>query len=326
MEPRFSLPPSTPRSSKTELVISGIKIYIYGLDELKRVSGVEIAVLYLAHMRTRTYLVTEAIAHEVLHRYRTDGRHKSVQLIAITMDMRNHGFREISPEANLTWKDGNEDHALDLLSIISGSAQDFKLILDYLPAYLPQFTHFHNVLLGISLGGHTAYQIASLAKGQLEGYAIVVGCPNLTSLLLSRLGVDPTIFDTTLEELNSVTYDRLEKTMNKVQRRRWPKALAEVVREGDRKVYEEFPDDVPVLICNGKYDALVPAFYTASWLEKRRARSHAHRKDGNVQFFVQENTGHSCTKEMVAMIASWLGALYECHGSVTTAVRIESQL
>lgn len=81
MEPRFSLPASTPLPSKTELVIGGVKIYIYGLEELARKSGVEIAVLYLAHMRTRTYLVTEAIAHEVLHRYRTDGRAKRVEII-----------------------------------------------------------------------------------------------------------------------------------------------------------------------------------------------------------------------------------------------------
>ena len=96
MEPRFSLPDSTPRSSKKELVIGGVKIYIYGLKELKRPSGVEIAVLYLAHMRTRTYLITEAIAHEVLHRYRTDGGKKRVELIAVTMDMRNHGERVVS--------------------------------------------------------------------------------------------------------------------------------------------------------------------------------------------------------------------------------------
>lgn len=76
-------------------MIGGVKIYLYGLDELKRTSGVEIAVLYLAHMRTRTYLVTEAIAHEVLHRYRSDGRKKRVELIAVTMDMRNHGERVV---------------------------------------------------------------------------------------------------------------------------------------------------------------------------------------------------------------------------------------
>jgi len=105
MEPRFSLPATTPRSSKREFVIGGVKIYIYGLDELKRPSGVEIGVLHLAHMRTRTYLVIEAIAHEVLHRYRNDEKKKRLELIAVTMDMRNHGEREVSTSSkgSPTW-------------------------------------------------------------------------------------------------------------------------------------------------------------------------------------------------------------------------------
>jgi pimeloyl-ACP methyl ester carboxylesterase len=220
----------------------------------------------------------------------------------------------------------SDSNSLDLLSIISGSAQDFKLILDYLPAYLPQFTHFHNVMLGISLGGHTAYHLASLAPAQIEGYVIAVGCPNLTSLLLSRLGVEPGIFNTTLDELNSVNYDKLEKTMHREQRRRWPRALAELVREGDRKVYEEFPEDVPVLICNGKHDPLVPAFHTASWLEKRRTRTLSLDEDETIKLFVQENTGHSYTMEMVAMTAAWLGTLFERHDLETSMVHIGSHL
>ena len=95
LEPRFSLPPTTPRSSKTSLVIGGITIYIYGLLELEQKSGVDVAVLYLAHNRTRTYLVTQGIAHEILHRYRSDGRKKKVEMIAVTMNMRNHGDREV---------------------------------------------------------------------------------------------------------------------------------------------------------------------------------------------------------------------------------------
>lgn len=96
-EPRFTLPDSTPRSSKTELVIGGVRVYIYGLDNLKEKSGVDIACLYLAHNRTRTYLVTEGIAHEVLNRYRNDGRSKKMELIAVTFNERNHGDREVCP-------------------------------------------------------------------------------------------------------------------------------------------------------------------------------------------------------------------------------------
>jgi pimeloyl-ACP methyl ester carboxylesterase len=162
-------------------------------------------------------------------------------------------------------------------------------------------------MAGISLGGHTAWRMASLAPGQLAGFAMVVGCPNLTSLLLDRLGIDPASLGTTAEQLESVSYERLEKVMDEQQKRRWPCALAELIREGDRKVYEEFPAHVPVLLCNGMQDQLVPAFYTASWVERTRRRN-----GGNANFFVQKNTGHSCTKEMVAMMAAWLGNMFEC--------------
>jgi hypothetical protein len=93
--------------------------------------------------------------------------------------------------------------------------------------------------------------------------------------------------------------------------RRWPQTLAELVREGDRKVYEEFPTDVPVLICNGSEDRLVPASYTAPWIEKRRKNGLIPEGDDNLKLFVQENTGHSCTKEMVAMIVVWIGDIFK---------------
>ncbi|KAF5585104.1 alpha beta hydrolase family domain-containing protein, partial [Fusarium pseudoanthophilum] len=67
LEPRFALPPTTPRSSKSSLVVGGVQIYLYGLKDLDDVPSDDIAVLYLAHNRTRTYLVTEGIAHEILH-------------------------------------------------------------------------------------------------------------------------------------------------------------------------------------------------------------------------------------------------------------------
>ena len=217
-------------------------------------------------------------------------------------------------------------YSIDLLSVISGSAQDFKLVLDYLPAYFPQFTRFHNIMAGVSLGGHTAYRIASLAPGQFEGFAIVVGCPSLTSLLLSRLGIDPGAVGALAAELDGVCYEKLEKFMDKEQKRRWPQTLAELIREGDKEVYEQFPADVPLLACNGKQDTLVPASYTASWLERRLVNKISLGEEENVKFFVQDNTGHSCTKEMVAMIATWLGNIFESRTVEFKSVLTESRL
>ncbi|KAJ9605301.1 hypothetical protein H2200_009958 [Cladophialophora chaetospira] len=303
LEPRFSLPATTPRSSRIELVIGGIKVYVYGLNELVRKADVEIAVLYLGHNRKRSYLVTEDIAYEVLHRYRCERRQKRYELIALTMNMRNHGDREVSPQANLTWDDGNDNHGMDLLSMISGSCQDFKLILDYLPTYLPQFTRFHNIIAGVSLGGHTAWRMASLvAPGQIEGYAMVVGCPSLTPLLLSRLGID----EASAHDAD-MNYDDLVKIMTEEQKRRWPRVLDEMVKRSDKAVAAEFPRDVPVLLCNGVVDPLVPAKYTVAWVDRRKQVD----KHDRVHLFIQDNTGHSCTKEMVGLLALWLGDVFQ---------------
>ncbi|KAJ5811430.1 hypothetical protein N7474_007731 [Penicillium riverlandense] len=149
-------------------------------------------------------------------------------------------------------------------------------------------------MAGVSLGAHTAWRIASLASpGQFHAYAMVVGCPNLTDLLLSRVGLDP--------EADKQNIDNLYQRMTLEQQRRWPRSLAEIVHRDDLKVADEFPTDVPLLLCNGLHDRLVPAKYTAAWVEERREKGDQH-----VTFFVQENTGHSCTKEMVAMLVAWL--------------------
>jgi pimeloyl-ACP methyl ester carboxylesterase len=190
--------------------------------------------------------------------------------------------------------------SMDLVSMISGSAQDFKLVLDYLPTYLTQFTRFYNVMFGVSLGGHTAWRIASLTSpGQFYAYTMVVGCPSLSTLLLGRLGIDPTIGNSPGEPFD---FEKLRQAMNPQQQKRWPRALAEMVVRDDRQVTDEFPD-VPLLLCNGKYDKLVPAKYTTAWVEERQRRSGGKQ---DITFFIQDNTGHSCTKEMVAMTAEWL--------------------
>lgn len=157
--------------------------------------------------------------------------------------------------------------------------------------------------MGVSLGGHTAWRMPALAPGQLEGLIIVVGCPSLTSLLLERLDFDATAVGTDPGQLHEASYDELEKVMTEQQKRRWPRPLAALVRNADLEIEHNF-QDVPMMLCNGKHDELVPASHTASWLERRRQRGASV---ADTELFIQDNTGHSCTKEMVAKIADWLG-------------------
>lgn len=170
--------------------------------------------------------------------------------------------------------------------------------MDFIPAYLPHCARIYNIMGGISLGGHTAWRIAALTPGRFHGFAIIVGSPNLTSLLLSRLGIQ-----TDLCDIDTLEFKKLYELMNPQQRRMWPHTLDKLIRDRDQVVTKSFPTDVPILLCNGKYDKLVPAKYTEEWVAKRK-----HSK--NIKLFVQDNTGHSCTKEMVAMLAVWLSDMF----------------
>ena len=47
--------------------------------------------------------------------------------------------------------------------MIEGSVYDFKLIMDFILAYLLDCAYIYNIMGGISLGGHTVWCVISLA-------------------------------------------------------------------------------------------------------------------------------------------------------------------
>ncbi|KAH8703500.1 Alpha/Beta hydrolase protein [Talaromyces proteolyticus] len=305
MEPNFSPRAGTPHSSRTELIIGGLRTYVYGIEEIEKAGYQDVAVLYLAHGRTRTYRDMEMTAYEILHQYRNTQGQKKAGLIAVAFDMRNHGERVVTPKSNQAWTNGNVTHAQDMIGAVSGSAQDIELLINYLPTYLPQFDKFYNVVSGVSLGGHTSWRVGTDANSKLQGLAIVIGSPNLTGLLLSRLGVKIGELSVPEDELYTVPYDKLSPVLTEEQRRRWPRALSELIAELDRNTAEKFPRNVPTYILNGKLDPLVPDRFTKAWVAKRRDEGYA-----NIDYFVQENTGHTCTDVMVDNIAQWLVKLF----------------
>ncbi|KAH0496098.1 hypothetical protein TgHK011_003479 [Trichoderma gracile] len=190
--------------------------------------------------------------------------------------------------------------------------KSFELV-EFLPAYLPQFNRLHSVWLDVSLGAHTAWRLALAVPGQIEAYAMVVGCPSLSHLLLARLGVDPGDVNVEAEKLETVSYEELEKVMDEQKRRRWLRALAELVHRDDKRILKELPRELPLFTCNGEHDKPAPARYTTSCVQRRNAmlKRNGMSEQGKTRLFTQENAVHSCTKEMAAMLAAWLGGLFE---------------
>lgn len=191
-----------------------------------------------------------------------------------------------------------------MLSGISGGAQDSELLMDYLPTYLPQFNNFYNIGFGISLGGHVSWRLGTSAiatRARLHGLVIIIGCPNLSALLLGRLGVDLEALNVPIDEVYTIPYDKLSESLTESQRKRWPRALSQHIAEMDEVTAKWFPQNIPTCIMDGKLDPLVPDRFTEAWVKKQHALGYE-----NIEYFVQENTGHTCTKEMVDNASRWL--------------------
>lgn len=61
--------------------------------------------------------------------------------------------------SSLTWKEDNPTHAQDMYSILSGTAHDVSMLIDYLPSYLfpTEERSIEWGVMGVSLGGHAVW-------------------------------------------------------------------------------------------------------------------------------------------------------------------------
>lgn len=189
----YSVPHPEPISAVT-VHIAGILVTVFGLSELPPSSeGTSVSALWLLHPRLQTKACMAPFAAHLITEWNTHRRnHKSTSksrgLIAISFDQRNHGSRLASPLANEAWRSGNEHHALDMYSSYAGTALDTSLLLDYLPGYIfPDSSHTidHNIVLGISLGGHAAWHVIT-HDPRFSAAIPVIGCPDYARLMADR--------------------------------------------------------------------------------------------------------------------------------------------
>jgi hypothetical protein len=73
---------------------------------------------------------------------------------------------EVADEC-LTWTEDNPTHAQDMYSILSGTANDVSMLIDYLPSYLfpTEERDIEWGVMGGSLGGHAVW--LCLEKGAI---------------------------------------------------------------------------------------------------------------------------------------------------------------
>lgn len=185
-----SIPHPEPISAIT-VHIAGLLVTIFGLSELPPPSETtSVSALWLLHPRLQTKACMAPFGAHLISEWNAHRKKKSKQrgLIAVSFDQRNHGSRLASPIANEAWRSGNERHALDMYSCYAGTAADVSLLLDYLPGYI--FPHSersidHNIVLGISLGGHAAWHVI-MQDPRFSAAIPVIGCPDYARLMADR--------------------------------------------------------------------------------------------------------------------------------------------
>ncbi len=193
VEKTYALPP--PHLSSKTFHIAGILTTVFGLDELPAGTK-ETACLWLLHPRLQTQACMQPFAASTISSWNErirEGRAGSSQpakgLIAVSFDQRNHGTREVDKLANEAWRSGNPRHAPDMFSQIHGTAADTSILLDYLAAYIfserdgVEITQ--NLVFGISLGGHAAWQVL-LRDARITTGIVGIGCPDYKTLMVDR--------------------------------------------------------------------------------------------------------------------------------------------
>ncbi len=173
--------PAHPSISVRTFLIAGLLVDVYGLEELE--PNVPITCLWLLHPRTYNRGNMRDFAYHcvgtfIQHRL-TVGLKRG--LLALAFDLPNHGTRLVSGKRNKTWKEGNQDHALDMISIILAAKRDLATLIDLIGGYLGRGPIERHVTLGWSLGGHIVWE-AWLEEQRIDAAVVVVGCPDFLGM------------------------------------------------------------------------------------------------------------------------------------------------
>lgn len=313
--------------SKITYNISGIAVHVYNSDvlvpyiqsfnkSLVHIDEIPINIIYLLHPRGVSYKLTEAIGYNILSQVEQKRQqHGGVPLICVTFDLRNHGERTIDASKNEDWLQGNKTHGIDMISSIMGNVQDLKLIIDFLPDYLnlesyltdefkSKHQHYNikhrNIISGYSLGAHTVYRFANEYPELVYAINPVIGCVDLTSLLINRLKQNDLSSDDYDKRWFYYNYDELHLSPEQ-QKTEYPEHFHKLLSKQDESIWENFAmNSIKMYASFGQEDKLVPFKLSSVWCD-----SYLNTND-DTEIVVYEGVGHDITEKMIDDFTTWL--------------------
>ncbi|KAF9494486.1 hypothetical protein BDN71DRAFT_1483035 [Pleurotus eryngii] len=283
-------------------VVSGlnVKIYCHPCHSVCEAFAplLPISVLFFLHGRRSSLAVVEPIIEKVVMMAHSDDRKRDLYVVGI--DLRNHGPRLVDEQANMSWSEGNPNHALDMYGIQLGTQRDLSHLIDFLPLYL--FPNGERTIVqwgvaGISLGGHTAW-LALAHEPRITFAVVILGCADYLALM-SRRAAESEF------ELASPTL---------------PPSLVSLIGQVD-PIYTPYTVNdsrnpflgKKILVLRGAMDRIVPWSASARFVQDLQVGERGLKK-----VMVQEGVGHECTLEMTKLMAEFLR--YECLSSKIATV------
>lgn len=277
-------------------------VNVYGLENIEENTD-NLIVLYLAHTRLGDYKVTEKLALKILESIKKKNKNN---VIAVTFDLWNHGSRMGHIIHNKDWKEGNENHGNDMLKLMNTSVDDFLTISNNLLSKLNlnnsnNNISVSNIVIGISLGGHIAWRLASKIQSTI-GLVSIIGSPFLQPLLTDRLHI---------QRYSDLPKDKFNPTSDE-NIKEWNVELDSIFKSGDndtmnlllppRPIEDNNNKRLKIGITCGSQDELVPLQYSEHWIDLNKDYKE------EVELFVDE-CGHECSESMVQFCINFVEKL-----------------
>lgn len=237
-------------------------------------------------------------------------------LVAVSFDQRNHGTREVENLSNEAWNLGNPRHAQDMFSVIHGTAIDTSLLIDHLTSYIfsevgdpPVQEH---LVLGVSLGGHAAWQVI-FEDPRVTAAVIIIGCPDYKRVMTDRARLSKLTTYTTDSGASFIGSKDFPHALVKAVQKRDPKGIVfgnsdittHPTAEQQSQLRQALDNTIKgkrLLVLSGKQDKLVPYHCSQPFLEFLKAATGAGGWYADGDVYVEDNVydgvGHAYSEGM----------------------------
>ena len=208
---------------------------------------------------------------------------------------------------------------------LEGTAADTSLLLDHLPSYVfPRNAHMisDNIILGVSLGGHSAWQCI-FHEQRFKAAVIVIGCPDYIRLMSHRAQMSSldSWCGSTPPGANFLGSDDFPSSLVDAVGKGDPAGLSlgttpekNILRDPKSRALQDLLRKCiagkKILVISGAADTLVPYSCAKPFMEMLKNQiatdDHLIMSKTQIEDVIFPNTGHTMSEQMVQRAVNFI--------------------